>query len=153
MKNKQLRAAGVIAVALILSGCLTTSIKNMHVAETSLSWYAFGSGSNFEDNALKEEYQKRIGQYLQLHPQTSPEIAGKMKSCRVILGMSEEQILLMAKPNRILKGWRKNKKVFKYSDVGKFGWAKFIGEGIKVRITLINGIVTDINEIDTLLGG
>lgn len=153
MKNKQLRVAGVIAVALILSGCLTTSIKSMHIAEASLSWYAFGNGRNFEDNALKEEYQKKIDQYLRLHPQTSPEIAGKMKSCWVILGMSEEQVLLMAKPNRILKGWRRYKKVFKYSDVGKFGWAKFIGEGVKVRITLIKGIVTDINEIDTLLGG
>jgi hypothetical protein len=153
MENKQLTVAGVIAVAMFLSGCLTTSTKNMHAVEASLSWYAPGSGRNFEDNAFQEEYQKKINQYLRLHPQTSPEIAGKMKSCRVILGMSEEQVLLMAKPNRILKSWFSNKKLFKYSDVGKFGWTKFIGEGIKVRITLIKGIVTNINEIDTILGG
>jgi len=142
----------VATLVFIISGCITSSTKYPHIGEASLAWYAYGSKNNFEDNTVKEAYQKKIGQYLLLHPQTSKEIADKMRNCRVMLGMTEEQILVMAKPNRILKGWKKNKKVFKYSDVGKFGWTKFIGEGIKIRITLINGVVTDISEIDTILG-
>ena len=136
----------------IMSGCTTYSTKYPHIGEASLTWYAYGSKNNFEDNTVKGAYQKKIDQYLLLHPQTSKEIADKMRNCRVMLGMTEEQILAMVKPNQILKGWKKNKKVFKYSDVGKFGWSKFIGEGIKIRITLINGVVTDISEIDTTLG-
>ena len=152
MTKKQLIVVWVLALAFIMSGCITSSTKYPHIGEASLAWYAYGSKNNFEDNAVKEAYQKKIDQYLLLHPQTSKEIADKMRNCRVMLGMTEEQILAMVKPNQILKGWKKNKKVFKYSDVGKFGWAKFIGEGIKIRITLINGVVTNISEIDTILG-
>ncbi len=135
----------VLVSGFIMSGCVTSSAKYPHIGETSLAWYA-------EYNTVKQDYQKKIDQYLLLHPQTSKEIADKMRNCRAMLGMTEEQILAMVKPSHILKGRRKNKKVFKYSDVGKFGWTKFIGEGIKVRITLINGVVTDISEIDTILG-
>lgn len=135
-----------------MSGCITSSTKSPHIGEASLAWYASGSKNDFEDNTVKEAYQKKIDQYLLLHPQTNKEIADKMRNCRVMLGMTEEQVLVMAKPNRILRGWKKSKKVFKYSDVGKFGWTKFIGEGIKIRITLINGIVKDISEVDTVLG-
>ncbi len=152
MNKKQSIVVGIVALLFIISGCITSSIKSPHIGEASLAWYAYGSKNNFEDKAVKEAYQKKIGQYLLLHPQTSKEIADKMRNCRVILGMTEEQVLTMVKPNQILKGWRKNKKVFKYSDVGKFGWTKFIGEGVKIRITLINGVVTDIGEIDTTLG-
>ncbi len=152
MTKKQLIAVWVATLVFIMSGCITKSIKSPHIGEASLAWYAYGSKNNFEDKGLKEAYQKKIDQYLLLHQQTSKEIADKMRNCRVMLGMTEEQILAMVKPNQILKGWKKNKKVFKYSDVGKFGWAKFIGEGIKIRITLINGVVTDISEIDTILG-
>ncbi len=152
MNRKQLIVAWVVASVFIMSGCITSSIKSPHIGEASLAWYAYGSKNNFEDNGLKEEYQKKIDHYLLLHPQTSEEIADKMRNCRVILGMTEEQILAMVKPNRILKGWKKTKKVFKYSDVGKFGWTKFIGEGVKIRITLIKGVVTDISEVDTILG-
>jgi len=152
MNKKQSIVVGIAALLFIISGCITSSIKSPHIGEASLAWYAYGSKNNFEDKAVKEAYQKKIGQYLLLHPQTSKEIADKMRNCRVILGMTEEQVLTMVKPNQILKGWKKNKKVFKYSDVGKFGWTKFIGEGVKVRITLINDVVTDIGEIDTTLG-
>ncbi len=152
MNKKQLIAGWVAISVFIMSGCITSSIKTPHTGETSLAWYAYGSKNKFEDNAVKEAYQKKIDQYLLLHPQTSKEIADKMKNCRVMLGMTEEQVLAMVKPNHISKGWSKRKKVFKYSDVGKFGWTKFIGEGIKIRITLINGVVTDISEIDTILG-
>ena len=152
MNKKQLIVAWLLAPVFIMSGCMATSTKYPHIGEASLAWYAYGSKNNLEDNTIKEAYQKKIGQYLQLHPQTSKEIADKMRNCRVILGMTEEQILAMVKPNRILKGWKKNKKVFKYSDVGKFGWTKFIGEGVKIRVTLINGIVKDISEVDTVLG-
>ncbi len=152
MNKKRLIAVWAATLVFIMSGCITNSIKSPHIGEASLVWYAYGSKNNFEDNTVKEAYQKKIGQYLLLHPQTSKEIADKMRNCRVILGMTEEQILVMVKPNRILKGWSKNKKVFKYSDVGKFGWTKFIGEGIKIRITLINAVVTDISEVDTTLG-
>jgi len=152
MNKKQLIAAWVLASVFIMSGCITTSTKYPHIGEASLAWYAYGSKNNLEDNTIKEAYQKKIGQYLLLHPQTSQEIADRMRNCRVMLGMTEEQVLVMVKPNRILKGWKKNKKVFKYSDVGKFGWTKFIGEGVKIRITLINGIVKDISEVDTILG-
>ena len=152
MNKKQSIVVGIVALLFIISGCITSSFKSPHIGEASLAWYAYGSKNNFEDKAVKEAYQKKIEEYLLLHPQTSKEIADKMKNCRVILGMTEEQILVMVRPNRILKGWKKNKKVFKYSDVGKFGWTKFIGEGVKIRITLINGVVTDISEIDTVLG-
>ncbi|MEK6727950.1 MAG: hypothetical protein AABY28_04695 [Candidatus Omnitrophota bacterium] len=152
MNKKQLIFAWVLAVVFIMSGCMATSTKYPHIGEASLAWYAYWSKNNLEDNTIKEEYQKKIDQYLLLHPQTSKEVAEKMRNCRVMLDMSEEQVLTMAKPNRILKGWRKNKKVFRYSDVGKFGWTKFIGEGVKIRITLINGIVKDIGEVDTVLG-
>ena len=152
MNKKQLIVAWLLAPVFIMSGCMATSTKYPHIGEASLAWYAYGSKNNLEDNTIKEAYQKKIGQYLQLHPQTSKEIADKMRNCRVILGMTEEQILAMVKPNQILKGWKKNKKVFKYSDVGKFGWTKFIGEGVKIRVTLINGIVKDISEVDTVLG-
>lgn len=152
MNKKQLIVAWVATLVFIMSGCITKSIKSPHIGEASLVWYAYGSKNNFEDNTVKEAYQKKIDQYLLLHPQTSKEIADKMRNCRVMLGMTEEQILAMVKPNQILKGWKKNKKVFKYSDVGKFGWTKFIGEGVKIRITFINGVVTDISEIDTTLG-
>ncbi len=152
MNKKQSIVVGIVALLFIISGCITSSTKNPHIGEASLAWYAYGSKNNFEDKGLMEAYQKKIDQYLLLHPQTSKEIADKMRNCRVMLGMTEEQILVMVKPNQILKGWKKNKKVFKYSDVGKFGWTKFIGEGIKIRITLINGVVTNISEIDTILG-
>ena len=152
MNKKQLIVAWIAALVFIMSGCITKSIKYLHTGEASLAWYAYGSKNNFQDNTVKEAYQKKIDQYLLLHPQTSKEIADKMRNCRVMLGMTEEQILLMAKPNRILRGWKRSKKVFKYSDVGKFGWSRFIGEGIKIRITLINGVVTNISEIDTVLG-
>ncbi len=152
MTKKQLITAWVVALVFIISGCITSSIKYPHIGETSLAWYAYGSKNNFEDSTVKEAYQKKIEQYLLLHPQTSKDIADKMKNCRVMLGMTEEQILAMVKPSQILKGWKKSKKVFKYSDVGKFGWSKFIGEGVKIRVTLINGVVADISEIDTILG-
>ena len=152
MNKKQSIIVGIAALLFIISGCITSSIKSPHIGEASLTWYAYGSKNNFQDNTVKEAYQKKIDQYLLLHPQTSKEIADKMRNCRVMLGMTEEQILAMVKPNQILKGWKKNKKVFKYSDVGKFGWSKFIGEGIKIRITLINGVVTNISEVDTILG-
>jgi len=152
MNKKQSIVVGIVALLFIISGCITSSIKSPHIGEASLAWYAYGSKNNFEDNTVKEEYQKKIDEYLLLHPQTNKEIADKMRNCRVMLGMTEEQILAMVKPNQILKGWRKNKKIFKYSDVGKFGWSRFIGEGIKIRITLINGVVTNISEIDTTLG-
>jgi len=152
MAKKQLIAVCVLALGFILSGCIVKSIKSPHIGEASLAWYAYGSKNNFEEKAVKEAYQKKIDEYLLLHPQTTKEIADKMKNCRVMLGMTEEQVLAMVKPKQILKGWRKNKKVFRYSDVGKFGWTTFVGEGVKIRITLRNGVVTDISEIDTTLG-
>jgi len=152
MNKKLLTVAWVLALVFIISGCITSSIKSPHIKEASLAWYAYGTPDKSKDNAVKEEYQKKIDQYLLLHPETSKEIADKMRDCRVISGMTDEQVLTMAKPNRILKGWRRNKKVFKYSDVGKFGWTKFIGEGIKIRITFRKGVVTDISEVDTVLG-
>jgi len=152
MNRKQAIVVGMAASLFIISGCITSSIKSPHIGEASLAWYAYVSKDNFEDKAVKEAYQKKIGEYLLLHPQTSKEAADKMKNCRVILGMTEEQVLVMVKPSQILKGWKRSKKIFKYSDVGKFGWTRFIGEGIKIRITLTNGIVTDISEIDTILG-
>ncbi len=152
MNKKQLTVVCVLTSVFIISGCITSSTKSPHIKEASLTWYAYGTPDKSKENAIKEEYQKKIGQYLQLHPETSKEIEEKMKNCRVTLGMTEEQVLTMAKPNRILRGWFGNKKVFKYSDVGKFGWTKFIGEGIKIRITLRKGVVTDISEIDTVLG-
>jgi hypothetical protein len=152
MNMQRLKLAWVLALVFIMSGCITYSTQYPHISETSLSWFAYGSKNNFEDNALKQEYQKKIDQYLLITSQTDKKIAEKMKNCKVMLGMTEEQVLLMAKPNQILKGWSRNKKVFKYSDVGKYGWSKLAGEGIRVTITLRNGVVTDISELDTIIG-
>jgi len=139
------------ASAFIACGCVTYSYKNPHITETTLSWFAYGKGNNFEDSAVKEEYKKKIEQYLLAHPQTGKEIADKMKNCRVILGMTKEEVLIMAKPNRISRKGR-NKEIFQYSDVGKFGWTNFIGEGVRTKVTLTNGIVTDISEVNITLG-
>ncbi len=151
MNKKQLIVACVVSLVFIISGCITYSTKYPHIGEASLVWYAYGSKNKFEDKGLKEEYEKKIDQYLLLHPQTSKKIADKMRNCRVMLGMTEEQVLAMVKPNQISKAG-KYKKIFKYSDVSKFGWSRFIGEGIRVRVTLTNGIVTDISELDTVIG-
>jgi len=151
MNKRQLTFLWVAALLFAISGCITYSVRSPHITETTLTWFAYGSGKSFEDNAVKEEYRKKIEEYLKLHPQTSKVIADKMKNCRVILGMTEEEVLTMAKPNRIIKTG-KNRKVFRYSDVGKFGWSRFIGEGIKTQVRLTNGVVTDISEIDTTLG-
>jgi hypothetical protein len=150
--NLNLKIVCVLALGFIISGCTTSSTNYPHIPETTLSWFAHGSKNKFEDTAVKEEYKKKIDKYLELNPQTNKDIADKMRNCRVALGMTEEQVLTMAKPNQILEGWNKNKKVFKYSDVSKFGWSRFIGEGIKVRVTFINGVVTDISELDTIIG-
>jgi hypothetical protein len=152
MNKKRLGFAGILAIVFIISGCVTYSTQYPHISEASLSWFAYASKNNFEDAVLKQEYQKKIAQYLLLNPQTNKEIADKMRNCKAMLGMTEEQVLLMAKPNQILKGWSKNKEVFKYSDVGKFGWSKLAGEGIRVSVTLRNGVVTDISELDSIIG-
>lgn len=152
MNKKQLKVSWILILAFIMSGCITYSIQYPHISEASLSWFAYGSKNSFEDEALKREYQKRIDQYLLLNPQKNQKIAEKMKDCRVTLGMTEEQVLLMAKPAQILKAWITGKKVFRYSDVGKYGWSKLSGEGIRVRVTFKNGVVTDIGELDTIIG-
>ncbi len=151
MHKKQLAVTLTAASVFIISGCMISTTKNPHIGETTLTWYAYASANTSEDNAVKEEYRKKIDQYLLHNPQTNKEIAEKMKNCRVILGMTEEQVLTMAKPNRISKAGR-NKKIFKYSDVGKFGWTGFIGEGVRINIIFTNGVVTDISEIDRIFG-
>jgi len=151
MHKKQLIVCWIATSLLLICGCTTYSTKYPHIGEASLVWYAYGSRNNFADKRLEEEYQKKIDRYLLFHPQTSKEIVDKMRKCRVMLGMTEEQLLAMVKPNRISRAGKK-KKIFQYSDVSRFGWTQFIGEGIRVRVTLTNGVVTDISELDTVLG-
>lgn len=151
MRKKQLAVVLALVLLFIISGCVTFSYKNPHITETTLTWFAFGKGSDFEDKALKEEYRKKIDKYVLAHPHVNKEHSEKMKDCRVILGMSEEEVLVMAKPNRISKKGR-NKKIFQYSDVGKFGWSSFIGEGVRTKVTFTNGIVTDISEVNITMG-
>jgi len=122
------------------------------MTEAPLDWYVYWSEKDSEANRLKTEYQKKIEHYLEVHPETTKEIADKMRNCRVMVGMTEEQILAMVKPHYVLKGRHRNEKIFKYSNVGKFEWSKFIGEGVKVWISLTNGVVTDIREVDLVIG-
>ncbi|MDD2751732.1 MAG: hypothetical protein PHN59_01185 [Candidatus Omnitrophica bacterium] len=154
MNKKYLCFVFLVLLASISIGCfpITNAYKSAHITQASLSWYVYLSDNDAESNVPKKEYQKKIAAYLEAYPQTSKEVAEKMKECLVVLGMTEQEVLAMAEPQYVLKGKNKNEKVFKYSNVGKISAGKFIGEGTKIWVTLANGIVTDISQVDLLIG-
>jgi hypothetical protein len=143
-----------VVLVFIACGCfpITNAYKRLHMPEASLSWYVYESNNDADTNIPKKEYQKKIGLYLEVHSDIKPEIADKMKACRVGLGMSEEQVLAMVEPQYVLKGKNKKEEVFKYSNIGKFESGKLPGEGNKVWVTLTDGVVTDITEVDLMIG-
>ena len=157
LMTKPLKSYKLCFLALLVfiaCGCfpITNAYKRKHMPEASLSWFVYTSDNDSETNVPKKEFQKKIKVYLEAHQDIKPEIADKMKNCRVGLGMTEEQVLEMVEPQYILKGKNTKEEVFKYSNVGKSEPGKFPGEGTKVWVTLTQGVVTDITEVDLMIG-
>lgn len=144
----------IFLLAPFISGCfpITNAYKSTHLPQASLSWYVYSSDNDAETNIPKKEYQKKIAAYLEAYPKTHPRIAQHMKECEVALGMSEQEVLVMVEPQYVLKGKKKNEKIFKYSNVGGIAPGKFIGEGTKVWVTFTGSKVTDITEVDLMIG-
>ena len=154
MNKKFFSAIWTVVLIFIASGCfpITNAYKSKHLLQASLSWYVYLSDNDLETNVPKKEYQKRINHYLETHPQTNKETADKMRECWVTLGMTEEEVVTMVEPQYVLKGKKRDQTIFKYSNVGKISPGKFFGEGTKVWVTFTDGVVTDISEVDLVIG-
>ena len=154
MNKKNLCLGFLVLFTLVGAGCfpITNAYKSKHMQQASLSWYVYLSDSDLETNVPKKEYRQRIDRYLERHPEIGKEVADKMRECWVTLGMTEEQVVTMVEPQYVLKGKKRNQTIFKYSNVGKFAPGKLFGEGTKIWVTFTDGIVTDITEVDLVIG-
>jgi hypothetical protein len=151
--NKQ-----IISILLFLacSGCTLQSLygpqPNQRFVE--LDWFIWWAGENSENLQLKEAYISRIKEYLRNHPATSQEISEHMLNGDVYIGMTEEQVLAMAKPIQIIKQ-KNNTKILKYSERNKLWHAteRFLtgdskgGSSITVLVYLEAGIVKNLTHI------
>ena len=148
----------IFIFSLLISGCGLLNpnggtFTNRPFVE--LGYYIWWKSDNMEDESLKQNYINRIKEYLKSHPGTSEEVSENMFKGFIYFGMTEEQVLAMAKPIKVIENKKFNKKIFKYSEKNKikgvtrrfFFGDSLGGSSITALIYLENGTVINLTTV------
>lgn len=158
MFNKMTRSVVLILLIALpitakASGIFSPTVSTRQtVNKGNLTWYSMFKSLNIEKEQPEldrrwNDYWEELNQYVLSHPGISKEILAEMKYARVILGMTEDQVLFMVKPTSVKSSDVNNEKVFFYEAnlEKKDTW-------IKTWVVIKNGKVINIEEQTSTYG-